>query len=222
MSSLHCCTGEELCGCFSSSERNQYVVEAPSVASAVVVRFELPVCPGGLGCATGLCLLDIGNRWPMPASAAASPPPEGGSAEASVASSMTRVVVSRTHRPPPGFDSQLLTRPLARPCSKYHEDEVVIQLTKQSADADRVCPLQSSLQNTTLNGVLAVSSSIVDITPHLAGAIDVIAVRQPDGSLKCTPFFGAHWFTQLRSPVKPWLLTCSATTSNGDALKFVA
>ena len=35
----------------------------------------------------------------------------------------------------------------------------------------------------------AALSSVNAITPHLAGAVDVMVVAQPDGSLKSTPFY---------------------------------
>jgi phosphatidate phosphatase PAH1 len=36
----------------------------------------------------------------------------------------------------------------------------------------------------------SVGSTIAYVAPHMAGAIDVIVVRQPDGSLKSSPFYG--------------------------------
>eukprot|EP00210_Caulerpa_lentillifera_P006826 g6525.t1 len=43
------------------------------------------------------------------------------------------------------------------------------------------------------SGVVYSGSAIVNgvnaITPHLAGAVDILVVRQPDGSLKSTPFY---------------------------------
>ena len=44
------------------------------------------------------------------------------------------------------------------------------------------------------DGVVYSGSAIVNgvnaITPHFAGAVDILVVRQPDGSLKSTPFYG--------------------------------
>lgn len=34
-------------------------------------------------------------------------------------------------------------------------------------------------------------SAVNGLTPHMAGAIDIMVVQQPDGSLKCSPFYGA-------------------------------
>lgn len=35
-----------------------------------------------------------------------------------------------------------------------------------------------------------VGSTIAYVAPHMAGAIDVIVVQQPDGSRKSSPFYG--------------------------------
>ncbi len=37
---------------------------------------------------------------------------------------------------------------------------------------------------------MAVGSTLAYVTPHVAGAIDLVAVRQPDGSIKTSPFYG--------------------------------
>ncbi len=34
-------------------------------------------------------------------------------------------------------------------------------------------------------------SAVNNITPHIAGAVDIMVVEQPDGSRKATPFYGA-------------------------------
>lgn len=36
----------------------------------------------------------------------------------------------------------------------------------------------------------AIVNGVNAITPHFAGAVDILVVRQPDGSLKSTPFYG--------------------------------
>ena len=38
------------------------------------------------------------------------------------------------------------------------------------------------------------------LTPHMAGAIDIMVVEQPDGSLKCSPFYGA-FSLHVRAPI---------------------
>jgi phosphatidate phosphatase PAH1 len=38
---------------------------------------------------------------------------------------------------------------------------------------------------------MAVGSTLAYVTPHLNGAIDIMAVRQPDGTIKTSPFYGA-------------------------------
>ena len=43
--------------------------------------------------------------------------------------------------------------------------------------------------------LLGAGSAILQISPHMAGAIDVIVVRQPDGTLKSSPFYGV-WLQQ--------------------------
>jgi hypothetical protein len=40
-------------------------------------------------------------------------------------------------------------------------------------------------------GGTAIFSAMNGFTPHMAGAIDIMVVEQPDGSLKCSPFYGA-------------------------------
>ena len=37
---------------------------------------------------------------------------------------------------------------------------------------------------------LAAGTALLQVAPHIAGAIDVVVVRQPDGSLKSSPFYG--------------------------------
>lgn len=37
---------------------------------------------------------------------------------------------------------------------------------------------------------MAVGSTLAYVTPHLNGAIDIMAVRQPDGTIKTSPFYG--------------------------------
>lgn len=41
-------------------------------------------------------------------------------------------------------------------------------------------------------GGTAILSAVNGLTPHMAGAIDIMVVQQPDGSLKCSPFYGAQ------------------------------
>ena len=45
-------------------------------------------------------------------------------------------------------------------------------------------------QTGTVSSVMAVGNTLVNISPHLTGAIDIVMVRQPDGSLKSSPFYG--------------------------------
>lgn len=49
-------------------------------------------------------------------------------------------------------------------------------------------------------GGTAILSAVNGLTPHVAGAIDIMVVQQPDGSLKCSPFYGtsavAAWVDQ--------------------------
>jgi hypothetical protein len=40
-------------------------------------------------------------------------------------------------------------------------------------------------------GGTAILSAVNGLTPHMAGAIDIMVVQQPDGTLKCSPFYGA-------------------------------
>ncbi len=47
-----------------------------------------------------------------------------------------------------------------------------------------------SKQTGVVSGATAILSSVNGLTPHMAGAIDVMVVEQPDGSLRCSPFYG--------------------------------
>ncbi len=47
------------------------------------------------------------------------------------------------------------------------------------------------LQSSTMAAGLAVGNTISTLAPQLAGAIDIVIVEQPDGSLKSSPFYGA-------------------------------
>mmetsp|Transcript_40596 Transcript_40596/g.114974 ORF Transcript_40596/g.114974 Transcript_40596/m.114974 type:complete len:710 (-) Transcript_40596:208-2337(-) len=54
-------------------------------------------------------------------------------------------------------------------------------------------PKSDSLSEKIKNGTLAMGNTVSNLlsmpVPQLAGAIDVLAVRQPDGTLKCSPFY---------------------------------
>lgn len=50
---------------------------------------------------------------------------------------------------------------------------------------------QSGVGGVVLGGT-AIFSALNGYTPHMAGAIDIMVVEQPDGSLKCSPFYGAR------------------------------
>lgn len=52
----------------------------------------------------------------------------------------------------------------------------------------RRCP---GLQSGVVMGGTAILSAVNGLTPHMAGAIDIMVVQQPDGTLKCSPFYGA-------------------------------
>jgi len=47
------------------------------------------------------------------------------------------------------------------------------------------------VQSGVVLGGTAILSAMNGITPHMAGAIDIMVVEQPDGTLKCSPFYGA-------------------------------
>ncbi|KAK9789051.1 hypothetical protein WJX73_004758 [Symbiochloris irregularis] len=47
----------------------------------------------------------------------------------------------------------------------------------------------SRAANAFKTNAMAVGSSIMYVAPHMAGAIDVVVVRQPDGTLKSSPFY---------------------------------
>ena len=41
------------------------------------------------------------------------------------------------------------------------------------------------------SGVVYALGAANALTPHMAGAVDIMVVEQPDGRLLSTPFFGA-------------------------------
>eukprot|EP00775_Hariotina_reticulata_P010409 gene10409-10567_t len=52
-------------------------------------------------------------------------------------------------------------------------------------------------------GGTAILSAVNGLTPHMAGAIDIMVVQQPDGSLKCSPFYVRFGkYTPMRSKDK--------------------
>lgn len=53
-----------------------------------------------------------------------------------------------------------------------------------------VCPTVP--QSGVVMGGTAILSAVNGLTPHVAGAIDIMVVQQPDGSLKCSPFYGTR------------------------------
>lgn len=69
-------------------------------------------------------------------------------------------------------------------------------------------PVQSGV----VYGGSALLTAALNITPHLAGAVDIIAVEQPDGSRKSTPFYGAQRCCmrgRLRKPLpRRVIITC--------------
>ena len=54
------------------------------------------------------------------------------------------------------------------------------------------CP-QSSVVNLGAFGGSALLSGVNAITPHLAGAVDIMVVEQPDQTYKCSPFYGLYY-----------------------------
>lgn len=52
------------------------------------------------------------------------------------------------------------------------------------------CPVCAVPQSGVVLGGTAILSAVNGLTPHMAGAIDIMVVQQPDGSLKCSPFYG--------------------------------
>ncbi len=71
----------------------------------------------------------------------------------------------------------------------------VNEQTVLSRRRDRFTGALLSLGSATLSGV---ATSVNAITPHLAGAVDVMVVEQPDGGLKSTPFYG-KWTDEAMS-----------------------
>ena len=52
-------------------------------------------------------------------------------------------------------------------------------------------------QSGTFAAGMAVGSTLAYVTPHLNGAIDIMAVRQPDGTIKTSPFYGEGLYGPL-------------------------
>lgn len=46
------------------------------------------------------------------------------------------------------------------------------------------------LQSGMVLGGSAILSAVNGVTPHIAGAVDVMVVQQPDGTFKSSPFYG--------------------------------
>lgn len=46
------------------------------------------------------------------------------------------------------------------------------------------------MQNGTVAAASYAGSTLAYVAPHMAGAIDILVVEQPDGSLKSSPFYG--------------------------------
>lgn len=46
------------------------------------------------------------------------------------------------------------------------------------------------VQNGTVAAASYAGSTLAYVAPHMAGAIDILVVEQPDGTLKCSPFYG--------------------------------
>ncbi|KAK9844331.1 hypothetical protein WJX74_000895 [Apatococcus lobatus] len=59
----------------------------------------------------------------------------------------------------------------------------------------------NAIKSGTVSSVMAVGNTLVNISPHLTGAIDIVMVRQPDGSLKSSPFYVRFGkYTGMRIP----------------------
>lgn len=52
-------------------------------------------------------------------------------------------------------------------------------------------------QSGVVYGGTALLSGVNAITPHLAGAVDIMVVEQPDGTYKSSPFYGARMLIVL-------------------------
>lgn len=63
-----------------------------------------------------------------------------------------------------------------------------------------VCYTQSSV----FYGGSALLSGVNAITPHLAGAVDIMVVEQPDKSYKSSPFYGTMWNAFASCNSKTW------------------
>lgn len=48
------------------------------------------------------------------------------------------------------------------------------------------------LQNGTVAAASYAGSTLAYVAPQMAGAIDIMVVSQPDGSLRSSPFYGSH------------------------------
>eukprot|EP00879_Flechtneria_rotunda_P013846 GHRR01014462.1.p1 GENE.GHRR01014462.1~~GHRR01014462.1.p1 ORF type:complete len:1371 (+),score=557.88 GHRR01014462.1:43-4155(+) len=60
-----------------------------------------------------------------------------------------------------------------------------------------------ALKSGVVMGGTAILSAVNGLTPHMAGAIDIMVVQQPDGTLKCSPFYVRFGkYTPMRSKDK--------------------
>ena len=65
-------------------------------------------------------------------------------------------------------------------------------------NAPQTLPPSYTTQSGVVLGGTALLSAMNGLTPHMAGAIDIMVVEQPDGSLKCSPFYGASALCRVR------------------------
>ncbi|KAK9812760.1 hypothetical protein WJX72_003248 [[Myrmecia] bisecta] len=73
----------------------------------------------------------------------------------------------------------------------------------------------SSLKSSTVAAGLAVGSSIIAVAPQMVGAIDVMMVRQPDGSIKSSPFYVRFGkYTGLRTADKKVQITVNGVDTD--------
>lgn len=108
-------------------------------------------------------------------------------------------MVARTHAAL-GRGARVCTRPAARGCRcsvlpSHHVDPTRRRVCRPPSLSPPRRPAARPPPETCQSGVVlggtAIFSALNGYTPHMAGAIDIMVVEQPDGSLKCSPFYGA-------------------------------
>eukprot|EP00798_Chlamydomonas_sp_ICE-L_P016305 gene16305-22492_t len=98
--------------------------------------------------------------------------------------------MSQTSQAPPSLETKSDPVAVAVPVTAAVVDEACAAAVAQTVQVQRKRDLVAeALRNGVLYGGNALFYAANAITPHGAGAVDIIVVEQPDGTLKSTPFY---------------------------------